>query len=153
MTAATVYQTRDDRRREQAVAAYLGSLWPAVEFWPTPKYFPTDFHLMHTYARGSSDYIGDLEVKWFTHGSDRPGVFNYNKLMRILLMQPARDDERCQHRLAARYSDGLYVVPIRALAALPPEPFTRRDTGERDLIVRLRLNELPGKWFPAEVTE
>lgn len=152
MTAATVYQTSDDRAREDRVAAFLKRLWPTVEFWPNPKYYPTDFHLVNHYQRGSADYIGDLEVKWFTHASDRAGVFNYNKLMRILLMQPARDDDKCFHRLAARFDDGIYVVPIRALAALTPEVFTRKDTAERDLIVRLRLDQLPGKWFPGNVT-
>lgn len=149
---ATVYQTQGDQMREQAVADALRAVWPSVEFWPTPKYFPTDFHLVNHYQRGSADYIGDLEVKWFHHPSSKPGVFNYNKLMRILLMQPARDDAKCYHRLAARYEDGLYVVPVRALAALEPEPFIRRDTGERDLIVRLDLHQLPGKWFDTVVT-
>jgi len=144
---ATVYLTASDRNHEEIVADAIKAKWPEVDLFPTPKFFPFDFHVMKKYTRGSSDYLGGLEVKWFNHGSERSGVFNYNKLLQLLAMTVHRDDPSCHHRIAFRFDDGILIVTAAQVAVRTPEVFTRRDTGETDLVVRITRADLPGTWL------
>jgi hypothetical protein len=147
---ATIYATADDRSHEQIVGDVITASWPQVELFPTPKFFPFDFHVIRTYNRKSSDYLGGLEVKWFNHDSTRAGVFNYNKLLQLIAMTLHRDDPTCHHRIAFRYTDGILIVPARELTKYKPEVFTRRDTGETDLVVRVVREDLSGAWIDVQ---
>lgn len=146
---ATVYLTHADSSHEADVAAAVKHQWPDLDLLPTPKFFPFDFHVLRRYGRGSSDYLGGLEVKWFNHDSSRPGVFNYNKLLQLLAMTVHRDDPLCYHRIAFRFTDGILITAARNVATQKPEMFTRKDTGETDLVVRIEREALPGRWLAA----
>lgn len=145
----TIWHKPMDKRREQIVAdAIHDNYWPYIEFDPTPKYYPTDYHL--TLMDGEyGGYIGDLEIKWFRHDSSRPGMFNYNKLMLILAMPIWRDHDHAYHRLALRYDDGILLAPARELGGREPQWYVRRDTAERDLVIHIPLDELKERyWLP-----
>ena len=144
---ATIYLTTEDQTHEAIVGQAIKSKWPNVELFPTPKFFPFDFHVTRTYQRGSSDYLGGLEIKWFNHGSEKPGVFNYNKLLQLLAMTVHRDDPACHHRIAFRFTDGILIVSARQVADQPPHIFTRKDTKETDLVVQINREQLQGTWL------
>lgn len=154
---APVWQTTADRRRETLVAETLRAHWrPDVVFDPTPRFFPTDFHM--TAMDGNyGHYIGDLEVKWFRRDSTRlngGGVFNYNKLMLLASLPMWKDHQDAAHRVCFRYMDGLLLVPVKELAGLQPFWFTRRDTSESDLVVSVPVRELRSRyWIPVVVNE
>ena len=144
---ATVYLTGQDLSHEVTVANAILARWPGFQFHPTPKFFPFDFHIMRTYTRGSSDYLGGLEVKWFNHDSTKAGVFNYNKLLQLLAMTLHRDDSNCYHRIAFRYTDGILIASARDVARHEPFLLTRRDSQETDLVVRVSPQTTPGTWL------
>lgn len=153
---ATVWQTQADRKRENLVRDALLQHWRSdVVFDPTPRFFPTDFHM--TVMEGTyGHYIGDLEVKWYRRDSTRiggGGVFNYNKLMLLASLPMWKDHPDAAHRVAFRYMDGLLLVPVRELAGLQPYWFTRHDTSERDLVVSVPVRELRNYWIPVVVNE
>lgn len=151
---ATVYLTGNDVSHEATVAnvmqAHAQAHGVTLEFHPTPKFFPFDFHVMRTYGRGSSDYWGGLEVKWFTHGSDQAGVFNYNKALQLLAMTVHRDDPNCHQRVAFRFTDGILITKAATVATQTPQVFTRRDTSETDLVVRISPACVPGTWIEVQ---
>jgi hypothetical protein len=144
---ATIYLTASDQQHEAIVGKAIQDAWPNVELFPTPKFFPFDFHVMRRYRRGSSDYLGGLEVKWFNHASDRAGVFNYNKLLQLLAMTVHRDDPGCHHRIAFRFTDGILISAAQSVASQPAQIFTRKDTNETDLVVRIGRDRVPGTWL------
>jgi len=151
---ATVWQTDTDRRREDLVRSALNTYWRSdVVFDPTPRFFPTDFHM--TVMDGSyGQYIGDMEVKWYRQDTTRGGgVFNYNKLMVLSSLPMWTDHPDFGHRVAFRYADGVLLVPVRELAGLQPYWFTRPDTNERDLVVNVPVHELRNYWIPVVVNE
>lgn len=150
----TVWQKTVDKEREQTVADVLREYWRSdVSFDPTPKYFPSDFH-MTAWQGDYGTYIGDLEVKWLTHAStDRGGVFNFNKLLLLASMPMWNDGVGYGHWVAFRYTDGVLMTPVSSLLTVKPAWFTRRDTGERDLVVHVPVDDMrPYGWIPV-VTE
>ena len=146
---ATVFLTGQDLSHEVTVANAILAKWPGFEFHPTPKFFPFDFHIMRVYQRGSADYLGGLEVKWFNHDSTKPGVFNFNKLLQLLAMTVHRDDPDCHHRVAFRFTDGILISSARDVARNEPFLFTRKDRNETDLVVRVNPATTPGTWISA----
>lgn len=149
-----VWEQATDRRREEIVRQAIQPYWPELIFEPTPKFFPTDYHLSLPEGDPFAGYIGDMEVKWFNHSSSRGGMFNYNKLMRIMQMTMFRDHHMAYHRLALRYSDGVLLIPARLLASIQPEWFTRRDTKERDLVIHVPIESLkPKYWMAVKTTD
>ncbi len=102
---------------------------------------------MRVYQRGSADYLGGLEVKWFNHDSTKPGVFNFNKLLQLLAMTVHRDDPDCHHRVAFRFTDGILIAAARDVARNEPFLFNRRDRNETDLVVRVSPTTTPGTWL------
>lgn len=143
----TIWEKPLDRRREEIVRDAIHPIWPELIFQPTPRYFPTDFHLSLPDGDPFAGYIGDLEIKWFRHSSHHGGMFNYNKLMRIMQMTMFRDHPMAYHRLALRYDDGILLMPARVLAGIQPEWFTRRDTNESDLVIHVPVDELKPKYW------
>lgn len=144
---AVIFQSSDDVSHERRVADIVCAQVPNLHAIPTPKFHPFDFHLLRMYDRGSSDYWGGLEVKWFTHDSARPGMFKFDKLISLLACTLHRDDPNCFHRVAFRFTDGILVSRAKDLSALNPEVFTRRDTGETDLVIRVQVGSTSGTWM------
>lgn len=143
-----------DRKREDIVKRAIHPVWPDLIFDPTPRFFPTDYHLSLPYGHPYGGYIGDLEVKWFRHDSSVGGVFNYNKLLQIQSMTIFRDHTYAFHRIALRYTDGILLLPASELACIKPEWFVRNDTQERDLVVHVPIDRLKEKyWLPVETTD
>ena len=144
---AVIYESAYDAGHERQVADIVCAQVPNLQAMPTPKFHPFDFHLMRVYDRGSWDYWGGLEVKWFTHDSTRSGVFKFDKLVSLLACTLHRDDPNCYHRVAFRFTDGVLVSRAKDLSAATPKVFTRRDTGETDLVIRIQVGATPGTWI------
>lgn len=134
-----------DNQREQRLAAYLQQALPWSLF-PTPKFYFTDYHINKLYENGRQNYIGDLEIKWLTIPSTSPAIFPFNKLQQLLIAPPYTDSPESFHRICFRFTDGLMIIPAKALARLQPTVHTRRDTNETDLVVWVRVDEFL-QWF------
>lgn len=149
----TIWERLADKQREHTVAEVLREYWRTdVAFDATPTYFPSDFHMTRWQGEYGT-YLGDLEVKWFTHDSKWGGVLNYRKLTTLALMPLWKDGVDFGHWVAFRYTDGVLVAPVSALLSVEPQWFTRRDTAERDLVIHVPVERLrPRGWIPV-VTE
>lgn len=134
-----IRQTYADSRRERMVAKAIEKLIPRYILHQTPPFHPTDFHVSWLTDKAELEYKGDLEVKWFRHDSSRTAVFNFNKLQVILSMPPR---QTAVHKLCFRFDDGLLIVPADLLADEMPYWFTRNDTGERDLVIKVDKSAL-----------
>ena len=144
---AVIYHNTQDASHERIVADVVCAQVPGLQAIPTPKFHPFDFNLQRVYERKSSDYWGGLEVKWFTHDSTKAGVFKFDKLISLLACTLHRDDPNCFHRVAFRFTDGILVSRAKDLSAATPEILTRRDTGETDLVIRVKVGVTPGTWI------
>lgn len=140
-----IRQVVGDNEREQRLAAYLQQALPWSLF-PTPKFYFTDYHINKLYDNGRQNYIGDLEIKWLNIPSTSPAIFPFNKLQQLLIAPPYTDSPESYHRICFRFTDGLMIVPAKALAHLQPTVHTRRDTNETDLVVWVRVDEFL-QWF------
>lgn len=134
-----IRQTFADGRRERMVAKAIEKAYPYYVLAQTPPFHPTDFHVSILTNTGGLQYVCDLEVKWFRHDSNRTAVFNFNKLQVILSMPPRKTTI---HKVCFRFDDGLLFVPVDLLADEMPYWFTRNDTGERDLVVKVDKSAL-----------
>lgn len=140
-----IREIQSDNQREQRLATYLQSVLPWSLF-PTPKFYFTDFHINKLFDNGRQNYIGDLEIKWLNSPSTSPAIFPFNKLQQLLIAPPYTDSPDSYHRICFRFSDGLMIVPAKALARLQPTVHTRRDTNETDLVIWVRVDEFL-QWF------
>ena len=131
--AEPVRETFADNKRERLVARALEKAFPNYIMSKTPPFHPTDFHVSRLNPDASMTYTGDLEIKWFKHGSHKRAVFNFNKLQTLCAMPPRGRD--ATHKVCFRYDDGLLIVPVAELLELMPFWFTRQDTDETDLVV------------------
>lgn len=140
-----IRQVQSDNDKEQRLANYLQQALPWSLF-PTPKFYFTDFHINKLYENGRQNYIGDLEIKWLNIPSTSPAIFPFNKLQQLLIAPPYTDSPESFHRICFRFTDGLMILPAKALAHLQPTVHTRRDTNETDLVVWVRVDEFL-QWF------
>jgi hypothetical protein len=140
-----IRQVQSDNDKEQRMANYLQQNLPWSLF-PTPKFYFTDFHINKLYENGRQNYIGDLEIKWLNIPSTSPAIFPFNKLQQLLIAPPYTDSPESYHRICFRFTDGLMIVPAKALAHLQPTVHTRRDTNETDLVIWVRVDEFL-QWF------
>lgn len=140
-----IRQVQSDNDKEQRLAQYLQQALPWSLF-PTPKFYFTDFHINKLYDNGRQNYIGDLEIKWLNIPSTSPAIFPFNKLQQLLIAPPYTDSPESYHRICFRFTDGLMILPAKALAHLQPTVHTRRDTNETDLVVWVRVDEFL-QWF------
>ena len=140
-----IRQVQSDNDKEQRLANYLQQALPWSLF-PTPKFYFTDFHINKLYDNGRQNYIGDLEIKWLNIPSTSPAIFPFNKLQQLLIAPPYTDSPESYHRICFRFTDGLMILPAKALAHLQPTVHTRRDTNETDLVVWVRVDEFL-QWF------
>ena len=153
--AEPIRQTFADSKRERLVAAVIEKQFPNLVLHGTPPFHPTDFHVSCMADSAKLTYVCDLEVKWFKHSSERAGVFNFNKLQVIMSLPPKTD---VKHRICFRFDDGLLIVPAWYLAGLTPYWFTRGDTDETDLVVKVDKTNLmrfnnEHQWLDVLVTE
>lgn len=138
-----------DVGKEQRLANFLVTKLPWSLF-PTPKFYFTDYHINRLYDYGRQNYIGDLEIKWLNIPSTTPAIFPFNKLQQLLIAPPYTDSPESYHRICFRFTDGLMMVPAKALAHLQPTLHTRRDTNETDLVVWVKVSEFQ-KYFAPHV--
>lgn len=138
-----------DVGKEQRLANFLVTKLPWSLF-PTPKFYFTDYHINRLYDHGRQNYIGDLEIKWLNIPSTAPAIFPFNKLQQLLIAPPYTDSPESYHRICFRFTDGLMMVPAKALAHLQPTLHTRRDTNETDLVVWVKVSEFQ-KYFAPHV--
>jgi hypothetical protein len=144
--------TQADYSREARLANYLQTRLPWV-LTPTPKFYFTDYHINRKYDTGRENYIGDLELKWLNTSSEMPAYFSYNKLQLMAAMPVYTDSPESYHRVCFRFNDGILLVPAKALMRFnEPTWFTRFDTGETDLVIRVNAKDY-GKWLSTEVVE
>ena len=144
--------TQADYGREARLANYLQTRLPWV-LTPTPKFYFTDYHINRKHDNGRENYIGDLELKWLNTTSDFPATFSYNKLQLMTAVPVYTDTPESYHRVCFRFTDGILLVPAKALMRFcEPTWFTRFDTGETDLVIKVNAKDY-GKWLSTEVVE
>jgi hypothetical protein len=131
-----IRQIRADWGREQRLANYLQDKLPWI-LTPTPAFYFTDYHINRKEAGGRETYIGDLELKWLNIPSTQSAIFSYNKLQLMAAVPVYTDHKESYHRICFRFTDALLLVPALALMKLPPVLFTRADTNETDLVVKV----------------
>lgn len=142
-----IRQTSMDQRREALIAMAIEREWPEYVLNRTPPFHPTDYHASKFNKNGLLEYVFDFEMKWFNQPSNRAAFFNFNKLQNILILPPFRG---AKHHLAFRYDDGIFIIPAWTLAYEKPFWFTRKDTEERDLVVKVdkfAIQSQTNTWF------
>jgi hypothetical protein len=144
-----IREVASDVGKEQRLANFLVSKLPWSLF-PTPKFYFTDYHINRLYDHGRQNYIGDLEIKWLNIPSSVPAIFPFNKLQQLLIAPPYTDSPESYHRICFRFTDGLMMIPAKALAHLQPTLHTRKDTNETDLVVWVKVSEFQ-KYFAPHV--
>lgn len=142
-----IRQVASDVGKEQRLATFLQQKLPWSLF-PTPKFYFTDYHINRLYDHGRQNYIGDLEIKWLNIPSSAPAIFPFNKLQQMLIAPPYTDSPESYHRICFRFTDGLMMLPAKALAHLQPTFHTRKDTNETDLVVWVRVSEFSKYFVP-----
>ena len=151
MALEPIREIQSDNAKERAMAEFLQRKmnW---ELFPTPKFYFTDFHILQLYENGRKNYIGDLEIKWLNISSDYPAIFPFNKLQQMIIAPPYTDSPTSYHRVCFRFTDGVLMLPVASLSHLQPEVHTRKDTGETDLVVRVRAADF-GQYFRSVVVQ
>lgn len=148
-----IRQVSGDSRKETAVVHTLSNLYPNWRFYPTPRFYFTDFHLTWLHENGRENYLGDIEIKWLSIDSSRNAIFPFNKLQQMLISPPYLDNPDTFHRICFRFTDGLLLVPVKELAGLMPEFHIRQDTQERDLVVYISPQAFKRYWLDVVVKE
>ncbi len=139
-TVEAIRQIEADWGKEERVARYLQSVLPWV-LTATPAFYFTDYHINRTQRNRRETYIGDLEIKWLNTPSTQAAIFNYNKLQLMAAVPVYTDHKDSYHRVCFRFTDGLLLVPALALMRLQPVLFTRQDTHETDLVVKVQTSD------------
>lgn len=135
-----IRQVGDDVGREQRVANFLMQKMP-WRLFPTPRFYFTDYHINRVMENNRENYIGDLEIKWLNSPSTSPALFPFNKLQQLLIAPPYTDHPETYHRICFRFTDGIMMIPAKALAQKHPVMHTRKDTNETDLVIWVRVDE------------
>ena len=113
-----IRQVGGDGRRETAAVHALSRLYPNWRFYPTPRFYFTDFHLTWLHDNGRENYLGDIEIKWLSIDSSIPAIFPFNKLQQMLISPPYLDNPDTFHRICFRFTDGTLLIPVKELAGL-----------------------------------
>ena len=142
-----IREVAEDTNKEQRLANFLQTKLPWSLF-PTPRFYFTDYHINKLHDNGRQNYIGDLEMKWLKSPSTAPAIFPYNKLQMMLAVPVYTDSPESYHRICFRFSDGIMMLPAKALAHLEPTLHTRRDTNETDLVIWVRVDEFISYFRP-----
>jgi hypothetical protein len=148
-----IRQVGGDGRRETAAVHALSTLYPNWRFYPTPRFYFTDFHLTWLHENGRENYLGDIEIKWLSIDSSIPAIFPFNKLQQMLISPPYLDNPDTFHRICFRFTDGTLLIPVKELAGLMPEFNVRHDTNERDLVVRVNAMMFKRYWIDVVIKE
>jgi hypothetical protein len=148
-----IRQVPNDGRREQIAADFLSRYNPQWKFYPTPRYYFTDFHMTKLHGNDRENYIGDMEIKWLRIDSSRPAIFPFNKLQNMLIAPPYTDNPEVFHRICFRFTDGTMIVPAQQLAHQIPQFHVRHDTQERDLVVYVHRNDYQQYWKDLVIEE
>jgi len=130
-----IRQVGDDGAKEAAVTRELYNFYPEWRFYPTPRFYFSDFHLNHSWGNGRENYIGDLEVKWLRSPWQDGAIFPFEKLQKLVIAPPFTDGDDVFHRICFRFSNETAIIPVKVLAGLQPRWNVRQDTQERDLVV------------------
>jgi hypothetical protein len=142
-----IRQVPQDQNKEQRVANFLVQKMPWSLF-PTPKFYFTDYHINRKHDNGRENYIGDLEIKWLNSPSTSPAIFPYNKLQMMMSVPVYTDSPESYHRICFRFTDGLMILPAKALMRLQPTVHTRKDTNETDMVVWVKVDEFLSYFKP-----
>lgn len=142
-----IREVHGDVHKEQRLANFLTSKLP-WHLFPTPKFYFTDYHINKLQPNGRQNYIGDLEIKWLNSPSTYPAIFPFNKLQQMLIAPPYTDSPDSYHRICFRFTDGLMIIPAKAIAHLQPAIHTRKDTNETDLVIWVRVDEFISYFKP-----
>jgi len=151
--AEPIRQVASDGAKEKKVVNALYLLYPDWNFYPTPKFFFSDYHLTKRAHGGRENYIGDLEIKWLKISSDKSAIFPFNKLQQLLIAPPYTDAEDIFHRICFRFTDGLLIIPVNVLGFKIPDFHVRWDTKERDLVVYVNRADFSEYWHEVVVDE
>lgn len=147
-----IREVESDNLKEQRVANFLMEYFP-WSLKSTPKFYFTDYHISRLYDNGRQNYIGDLEIKWLKWSSEYPAIFPFEKLQQMIISPPYTDSPESYHRICFRFSDGLMMIPAKALAHLQPKLHTRKDTNETDLVVWVKVSEFQKYFAPHVINE
>lgn len=142
-----IREVKGDVYKEQRLANFLTSRL-SWKLMPTPRFYFTDYHINKVYQNGRENYIGDLEIKWLNSPSSYPAIFPFNKLQQMIIAPPYTDSPESYHRICFRFTDGLMIIPAKALAHLQPTLHTRKDTNETDLVVWVRVENFQDYFAP-----
>lgn len=145
-----IRQVVSDYNREHRLAGYFEQALPWV-LTPTPKFYFTDYHINKKEPGNRQTYIGDLEIKWLNTASSFGSVFNYNKLQLMAAVPVYTDTSDSYHRVCFRFTDGILLVPALSLMRLKPMLFTRQDTAETDMVVKVNVNDFRSCFRPVRV--
>lgn len=148
-----IRQVAGDGQKEKRVVNALYNLYPDWNFYPTPKFFFTDYHITRRAHGGRENYIGDLEIKWLRIPSSKEAIFPFNKLQQTLIAPPYTDAEDIYHRICFRFTDGLLIIPAKVLGFMVPQFHVRWDTKERDLVLYVDAKEYPEYWHDVVITD
>jgi len=145
-----IRQVNSDFTRELKVATYLEKVMP-WSLTATPKFYFTDYHINRLYGNGRENYIGDLEIKWLNTSSNQIVIFPYNKLQLMAAVPVYTDSLDSYHRICFRFIDGLLLLPALNLLPLQPVLFTRQDTQETDLVIKLQVSNYKDYFRPVKI--
>ena len=148
-----IRQVQGDSQKEKKVVNALYLLYPDWNFYPTPKFYFTDYHITRRAHGGRENYIGDLEIKWLKTDSNKSAIFPFNKLQQTLIAPPYTDGDEIFHRICFRFADGLLIIPAKILGFMIPQFHVRWDTKERDLVIYVNPKEYLEYWHDVVVEE
>lgn len=148
-----IRQVAGDGGREDVVAIALCERYPDWRFYPTPRFYFSDFHLNQSWGNGRENYIGDLEVKWLRNSHEEGAIFPFEKLQKLMIAPPFTDGSEVFHRICFRFNDDTAIIPVRNLGHLVPCWNVRRDTNERDLVVDIPYQMLAHYLIGLVITE
>lgn len=154
MMVEPIRQVTGDGNREQLVANFLSKEY-SWDFYPTPKYYFIDFLVNINHGNGYANYIGGLEVKWMNRSVNSEVKFPYQKLQQIWMTEPTNDREDAFNRIVIRYTDGLLLMPAKALRCFDPIfGLTRADTNEYDFNIHFNAAvDFPQYVLPVAINE
>ena len=137
-----IRQVAGDGGREDVVAIDLCDIYPNWRFYPTPRFYFSDFHLNYSWGNGRENYIGDLEVKWLRNRWEDGAIFPFEKLQKLFIAPPFTDGDEVFHRICFRFSNNTAIIPVNVLGGIVPRWNVRHDTQERDLVIDIPYQTL-----------
>ena len=154
MMVEPIRQVKGDGNREQIIASFLSKEY-SWDFYPTPKYYFIDFLVNINHGNGYANYIGGLEVKWMNRSTNSEVKFPYQKLQQIWMTEPTNDRDDAFNRIVIRSTDGLLLMPAKALRCFDPNfGLTRADTNEHDFNIHFNAAiDFPQYVLPVVINE